>query len=65
MQSYLKCLRTQRGQNAPECRFLAKDYLSCRMERNLMAPDEFKNLGFTEEEMAKYERKGKGKEGDK
>jgi hypothetical protein len=27
------------------------------MERNLMAPDEFKNLGFTEEDMAKYEAK--------
>ncbi|KAF2428820.1 hypothetical protein EJ08DRAFT_554504, partial [Tothia fuscella] len=49
MSSYLRCLRAQRGTNAPECRLHAKDYLQCRMERNLMAPDEMKNLGFKEE----------------
>ena len=31
---------------------MAKDYLKCRMDNNLMAPDEFKNLGFPEEARA-------------
>ncbi|PBP22069.1 CHCH domain-containing protein [Diplocarpon rosae] len=35
--------------NDPECRLHAKSYLACRMDRNLMAKDEFKNLGFGEE----------------
>ncbi|KAL1992369.1 hypothetical protein VTN49DRAFT_4401 [Thermomyces lanuginosus] len=43
---YLKCLKSQRGENNEECRRLAKGYLSCRMEKNLMAPDDFKNLGL-------------------
>ncbi|KAF2189430.1 hypothetical protein K469DRAFT_491684, partial [Zopfia rhizophila CBS 207.26] len=46
MTSYLKCIRSHRGSNDPECRLLSKSYLHCRMERNLMAPDSFKNLGF-------------------
>ena len=29
---------------------MAKDYLKCRMENNLMAPDEMRNLGFAEDE---------------
>ena len=29
---------------------MAKEYLKCRMENNLMAPDEMKNLGFAEDE---------------
>ncbi|KAK1527494.1 CHCH domain-containing protein [Colletotrichum costaricense] len=35
-----------RGVNDAECRDLAKSYLACRMDRNLMAKDEFRNLGF-------------------
>ncbi|MCJ1245019.1 hypothetical protein MMC30_002220 [Trapelia coarctata] len=31
---------------------IAKEYLRCRMDRNLMLPDDFKNLGFAEEEEA-------------
>jgi len=50
MKDYLKCLKSHRGVNDNECRMLSKMYLSCRMERNLMAPDEMKNLGYTEEE---------------
>ena len=45
---YLRCLRRVRGTNDQECRLIAKDYLKCRMDHNLMAPDEFKNLGFPE-----------------
>ncbi|KAF2729792.1 hypothetical protein EJ04DRAFT_515701 [Polyplosphaeria fusca] len=50
MMSYLSCIRSHRGTNDNECRNQAKSYLQCRMERNLMAPDSFKNLGFGEDE---------------
>ncbi|KAH0166270.1 hypothetical protein KCU67_g4379, partial [Aureobasidium melanogenum] len=46
MKSYLRCLRAHRGMNDDECRMLSKSYLQCRMDKNLMAPDEMKNLGF-------------------
>jgi cytochrome c oxidase assembly protein subunit 19 len=48
MTAYLRCIRTQNppGQNSEECRMHAKDYLGCRMERGLMAKDEWKNLGL-------------------
>ncbi|KAI9732485.1 MAG: Cytochrome c oxidase assembly protein cox19 [Claussenomyces sp. TS43310] len=69
MMGYLACIKKVRGMNDPECRNLAKSYLSCRMDRyeiallrdlelvrltdphhsNLMAKDEFKNLGFPDE----------------
>lgn len=48
MTSYLKCIRSSRGVNRDECRMLSKDYLKCRMDKNLMAPDEMKNLGYAE-----------------
>ncbi|EEQ33436.1 Cytochrome c oxidase assembly protein cox19 [Microsporum canis] len=43
---YLQCLKSASGVNDEACRKLAKSYLSCRMDKNLMAPDEFKNLGL-------------------
>jgi cytochrome c oxidase assembly protein subunit 19 len=46
MKSYLRCLRAHRGMNDDECRMLSKSYLQCRMDNNLMAPDEMKNLGY-------------------
>ncbi|KAK1769923.1 hypothetical protein QBC33DRAFT_529608 [Phialemonium atrogriseum] len=46
MTNYLKCIKRVKGVNEDECRDLAKSYLACRMERNLMAKDDFKNLGF-------------------
>ncbi|EKG19176.1 hypothetical protein MPH_03546 [Macrophomina phaseolina MS6] len=49
MTQYLRCIRAHRGTNDEECRQISKQYLQCRMERNLMAPDEMKNLGFHEE----------------
>ncbi|UPK98373.1 hypothetical protein LCI18_009308 [Fusarium solani-melongenae] len=48
MAKYLACMKKVRGVNEDECRDMAKAYLSCRMDRNLMARDEFKNLGFAE-----------------
>ncbi|OAL37312.1 hypothetical protein AYO20_03488 [Fonsecaea nubica] len=46
--SYLRCLRKQNppGRNNEECRLLAKEYLGCRMEKGLMAKDEWTNLGL-------------------
>lgn len=52
MTSYLKCIRAARGVNRDECRMMSKDYLKCRMEKNLMAPDEMKNLGYAEDRNA-------------
>ena len=46
MRSYLACLKDARGMNADECRKLSMAYLKCRMDNNLMAPDQMKNLGF-------------------
>ena len=46
MTKYLSCIKKVKGVNEGECRELAKAYLSCRMDRNLMAKDDFKNLGF-------------------
>ncbi|KAJ5212564.1 uncharacterized protein N7498_004210 [Penicillium cinerascens] len=43
---YLKCIKSNRGTNDEACRRLAKDYLACRMDKNLMAPDNFNNLGL-------------------
>ncbi|RII14866.1 hypothetical protein CUC08_Gglean003788 [Alternaria sp. MG1] len=33
MLSYLRCIKSHRGTNDPECRNLSKSYLSCRMDR--------------------------------
>ncbi|KAJ5576498.1 hypothetical protein N7535_003424 [Penicillium sp. DV-2018c] len=43
---YLKCIKLNKGTNDEACRKLAKDYLACRMDKNLMAPDNFENLGL-------------------
>lgn len=72
MKKYLACMKLKRGMNDPECRNLAKDYLTCRMDKyahctrvegirltqssNLMAKDEFKNLGFAEEEKVEVKK---------
>lgn len=44
--SYLRCLKSQKGTNSDECRQLARGYLDCRMDKGLMARDEWDNLGF-------------------
>ncbi|KAK8252003.1 hypothetical protein IWZ00DRAFT_260146 [Phyllosticta capitalensis] len=49
MGQYMRCLKAHKGTNDEECRMLAKSYLKCRMDHNLMAPDEMKNLGFEED----------------
>lgn len=47
-EAYMKCLAENKS-DAEACRPLAKQYLQCRMQRNLMAPQDLKDLGFTEE----------------
>lgn len=46
-EQYLECLR-EHGNDSDGCRDLAKEYLKCRMERNLMAKQDLKDLGFAE-----------------
>jgi hypothetical protein len=36
MLSYLRCIKSHRGSNDPECRNLSKSYLSCRMDRYVL-----------------------------
>ena len=55
---YLRCLRRVRGTNDEECRMMAKNYLKCRMDHNLMAPDEFKNLGFADDSKSEHTPSG-------
>lgn len=52
MAQYLKCLKLVKGNNAPNCRILAKQYLGCRMDNQLMDRDEWSNLGLPEDEKA-------------
>ncbi|KLU89303.1 cytochrome c oxidase assembly protein COX19 [Magnaporthiopsis poae ATCC 64411] len=49
METYLSCMKRVKGVNDSQCRDIAKSYLACRMDRNLMARDDFKNLGFKED----------------
>ena len=60
--SYLRCLKSSNtpGENKPECRILAKDYLHCRMEKGLMAKDEWKNLGLDALVQNDVKQDGKG-----
>lgn len=46
---YLKCIKQADGQNSATCRTLAKMFLECRMQNDLMERDEWKNLGLSED----------------
>mmetsp|Transcript_21402 Transcript_21402/g.69261 ORF Transcript_21402/g.69261 Transcript_21402/m.69261 type:complete len:118 (+) Transcript_21402:930-1283(+) len=48
MQEYLGCMRAATFE-AGACRHLSKAYLQCRMDRGLMAAEEFGKLGYAEE----------------
>lgn len=43
---YRKCLERNSGQSCA-CRRQAREYLNCRMQRGLMAPDDWRNLGLS------------------
>ena len=45
MRRYLKCLDTH-GDDAGRCRDVSKQYLECRMERELMVKQDLAELGF-------------------
>jgi cytochrome c oxidase assembly protein subunit 19 len=47
MVSYMRCLRENAHKNT-ECRLLARDYLQCRMDKNLMAKEDWGKLGFND-----------------
>lgn len=57
MMTYLNCIKKVKGVNEDACRNLAKSYLTCRMDRNLMARDDMKNLGFHEQTEGESERR--------
>lgn len=43
-------MKLAQGRNATGCRLLAKEYLRCRMENNLMTEDSWDNLGLPEDD---------------
>jgi cytochrome c oxidase assembly protein subunit 19 len=47
-EDYMACLREHSG-DASACRDAARRYLACRMEKNLMAQQDLKDLGFDRE----------------
>ncbi|KAK2169878.1 hypothetical protein LSH36_6g05066 [Paralvinella palmiformis] len=47
MVSFMRCLHDNKNVNA-YCREEARQYLDCRMKNNLMAKEEWRNLGYPE-----------------
>lgn len=45
MLRYMLCLR-EKGNVNTDCRPLAKEYLDCRMDKQLMVREEWSKLGF-------------------
>jgi len=45
--NYLKCLKENKNDSFA-CREVSKDYLQCRMEKNLMVKEDLGNLGFND-----------------
>ncbi|CCD24610.1 Cox19p NDAI_0D02960 [Naumovozyma dairenensis CBS 421] len=50
MVKYLNCMKLVKGENAPNCRLLAKSYLKCRMDHQLMDRDEWEHLGLPKDQ---------------
>lgn len=46
MLAYLKCMSFTENKNAPNCRVLAKGYLKCRMDNELMEKSDWDTLGL-------------------
>ncbi|KAK0178593.1 hypothetical protein PV327_007471 [Microctonus hyperodae] len=49
MIKYMRCLYDNKNSNTL-CRDVAKEYLGCRMDNNLMTREEWSKLGFTDED---------------
>ena len=52
MSKYMQCLSYSRLK-ASLCHHIAKDYLQCRMDNDLMAKEDLKYLGFGEDQPTK------------
>lgn len=48
MKKYMNCLKKNNNDNH-KCRTESKDYLQCRMDRQLMAKEDFRRLGYSED----------------
>ncbi|XP_024227708.1 cytochrome c oxidase assembly protein COX19 [Bombus pyrosoma] len=48
MIKYMRCLIDNKNENTM-CRNVIKDYLGCRMDNELMAREDWSNLGFSDE----------------
>ncbi|KHC56292.1 cytochrome c oxidase assembly protein COX19 [Candida albicans P60002] len=46
MTKYLTCMKFTENKNAPNCRILAKQYLKCRMDNQLMEKSDWDSLGL-------------------
>jgi len=61
-QKYLECLKEERNKHH-KCRDLSKEYLQCRMDRQLMANEDLDKMGFSKEaEVKNAEEYDKSKE---
>ncbi|XP_055351775.1 cytochrome c oxidase assembly protein COX19-like [Paramacrobiotus metropolitanus] len=47
MTVFMQCLKTN-GYDNSQCRVEAKNYLDCRMQKELMAKEEWSKLGFAD-----------------
>lgn len=47
MMDYLRCMKYTENKNAPNCRVMAKRYLKCRMDNELMDESDWESLGLT------------------
>lgn len=52
-QKYLSCLKDSNSQHN-KCRDLSKEYLKCRMDRELMANENLDQLGFSKDAQVKH-----------
>lgn len=50
MIKYMRCMRDCNNENS-KCRVTAKDYMECRMDRNLMLREDLSKLGFKDLEI--------------
>jgi cytochrome c oxidase assembly protein subunit 19 len=56
MTKYMKCLKLVGNENAPNCRLLAKSYLRCRMDNELMDRVDWRDLGLPTDEEEKQQQ---------
>ncbi|XP_067144016.1 cytochrome c oxidase assembly protein COX19-like [Centruroides vittatus] len=55
MLEYLLCLHQNDGDNSM-CRLIAKEYLQCRMDKDLMKKEEWSKLGFNDKNVTSDEK---------